>query len=240
MTDQTPVVNPQTASSLMGSTQPAQYARPTGMADNITAKDLRLPRIALLQSKSPQVENEEGTYKAGQIINTLTQEVFPLPIVFTPVYIFKNVIKWKPREQGGGMVYKTTNFTPDVMTDLQWVGTTKPTADQYINVVCLVQGYDIPLVISFCKTSLKTGQDLATLIQLSGCAWKYNYQLTSIKVVKKNTYYEFRIKRGDLATDAEGTDALNLFNQVKNISIDTDFEGVIGEEASTGDEPKEF
>lgn len=220
------------------------YDGPTGLADNITSKDLRLPRIALLQSKSPQVENQGDKYRAGMFIDTLTQEIMVSPVVFTPAFVFKNVIKWKPRAQGGGMIYKTTNFTDDVLADLQWVGDVKPTADQYINVVCLVNNYEIPLIVSFCKTSLKTGQDLATLIQLSGYAWKYTYQLSAEKVAKTaGTYYEYRIKRGELATPAQQTDAIALYNQVQGMSIDTDFEGAVQHTdttPTTETEPSEF
>lgn len=221
---------------------PSVYTGPTGLADNITSKDLRLPRIALLQSKSPQVESDDNKYKAGMYIDTLTQDILTKPVSFVPSFIFKNVIRWKPRTEGGGMIYKTLNITDDVLKDLQWNGTEKPKADLYINVVCMVKGYDIPLIISFCKTSLKAGQDLMTLAQLSGCAWKYSYELDTAKVANaKGTYFVMKVKRGPLATPEESSNAATLYEQVKGMSIDTDYEGSTHEEpaASTG-EPLEF
>lgn len=218
----------------------AVYTGPTGLADNITSKDLRLPRIALLQSKSPQVENEGDKYRAGMFIDTLTQDILPNPINFVPVFIFKNVIKWKPRTEGGGMLWKTLTPTPEQLAETQFNGAEKPKADMYINAVCMIDGLDTPVLLSFSKTSLKTGQDLVTLATLSGCAWKYKYVLSSIKATKPSgTYYEMRIKRSIL-NDSPGSSA-DLYAQVKNMSIDTDYEVSTRETTSETDgDPKEF
>lgn len=222
------------------------YQGPTGLAGNITNQDLRLPRVALLQSKSPQVENDEkGVYKAGGFIDTLTQEVIATPVKFVPAFIFKNVIRWKPRSEGGGMIYKSMDFTDSkVLKDIQWDGQTKPVADQYINVVALVEGIDVPLIISFCKTSLKAGQDLLTLVQLSGCAWKYQYVLESAKVPgAQGTYYVMKVNRNVLVEPAQAKAAAELYEQVKGMAIDTDYEGSTHESSTVGsenEEPKEF
>jgi hypothetical protein len=204
---------------------PAVYDGPTGMAANIGTSDLRLPRVALQQALSPSVV--DGTHKVGALVNSLTQEEIKAPAVITPCFVFKNVIKWKPREQGGGMLYKTTNITADVQKDLAWVGDQKPTADAYINVVCLIDGQEgMPVLLSFCKTSYKAGQDLATLVQLSGCAWKFKYEIGT-KLIKgaKGSYYIFTVKRAAKTTEEEAVAAKELYENVKGLSIETDFEG---------------
>ena len=85
----------------------------------------------------------------------------------------------------------------------------------------------MPLVASFCNTSYKAGQDLATLIQLSGCAWKYTYELTTKKMTNAmGSYYVFTVARGKLATTDQQQMAASLYETVKNMaSIETDFEG---------------
>ena len=216
-----------------------QVQGPTGIAGNITTSDLRLPRVALLQALSPMVTADQA--KAGQFINSLTQEVLVEPVVFTPVFIFKNVIKYRPRTEGGGIIYKTMDFTPEVVKDVSWDGTNKPVATQFINAVTLVQGQDIPLIISFCNTSFKTGQDLLTLVQLSGQAWKYNYILEANKVSNsKGTFYVLRVKRGKLSDADTVIAAASLYENVKGMAIDTDFENVHEGTTSTGDTPTEF
>jgi hypothetical protein len=203
---------------------PTTYSGPSGISDNIGQQDMRLPRVALIQALSPTAV--DGTHKVGSLVNTLTQEEIKAPCVITPCFVFKNVIKWHPREQGGGMIYKTTNITAEVQKDLAWVGDQKPMADAYINCVCVIDGIDMPMIASFCKTSYKSGQDLATLVQLSGCAWKYKYELGT-KLIKgaKGSYYIFTVKRAGKTTEQEAHDAKDLYESVKGMSIETDYEG---------------
>lgn len=196
----------------------------TGLAGNIGQGDMRLPRIELTQALSPTVV--DGTHKSGVLLNSLTKEEIK-ECRITPVFAFKNVICWKPRTQGGGIIYKTMDITPEVAADLRWNGTEKPLATAYINVVCLVDGSDMPLLASFCNTSYKAGQDLATLIQLSGCAWKYNYLLTA-KQTKNNqgTFFVFNVSRGTVNSAEKQAEAAALYENVKSMaSIETDFEG---------------
>lgn len=231
-------VNPQTEQT----TTPAPYTGPTGIAGNITSQDLRLPRIALLQALSPQVQADGERYKPGMFIDTLTQDILTSPVSFVPCFIFKNVIKWKPRAQGGGMIYKTTNPTPEQVLETQFDGATKPVADLYINAVVLVDGFETPLIISFCKTNLKAGQDLATLATLAGYAWKYKYTLEAVKTTNtKGTFFVSRVKRSILNDDPGR--AAELYEQVKNMSIDTDYEGSTHDTSTPVGEdtdPKEF
>jgi hypothetical protein len=206
----------------------AAYEGATGVASNIGSEDMRLPRIALIQAMSPTAQ--DGTHKAGELVNSLTQEVLPQPLVIVPAFVFKNVIKWKPRSEGGGIIYRTTNITEDVKRDLAWVGDQKPAATAFINAVCLVDGQgDMPLIVSFCNTSYKAGQDLATLTTLKKPAWKYTYELSAKKVTNtKGTFHVFNVKLGKPATEEQVKAAAELYEQVKNMSIDTDYEGAQG------------
>jgi hypothetical protein len=222
----------------------AAYEGATGVASNIGSEDMRLPRIALIQAMSPTAQ--DGTHKAGELVNSLTQEVLPQPLVIVPAFVFKNVIKWKPREQGGGIIYRTTNITEEVKRDLAWVGDQKPAATAFINAVCLVEGQgDMPLIVSFCNTSYKAGQDLATLTYLKRPAWRYTYELSAKKVTNtKGTFHVFNVKLGKPATEEQMKAAADLYENVKNMSIDTDYEGAHGgtvDTTATEDtEPQEF
>lgn len=211
-----------------------QHARTSGLAGNIDQSDMRLPRIALTQSKSPTVE--EGIHKQGIFINSLTKEEIK-DAVIVPVLVFKSVIRWKPRAEGGGIIYKTTNITDDVKEDLKWRGDQKPLATAYINAVCLVEGEDMPLIASFSMTSYKAGQDLATLVSLSKSAWDYKYKL-GVKKESKTTgsYFIFTVARGAKTTDEEKQRAAELAQIVSNMAIDTDYEGGHAEQASITDD----
>lgn len=214
-----------TTSSGTGQLAPGQQVRVLGLATNIEASDIRLPRIELTQALSSAVQ--DGTHKQGTLINYITKQELKAPVVFVPVYIFKSAILWRPRAEGGGIVYKTQDFTdPQVRKDIEWSGDQKPKATLYINAVCKVEGEDMPLVASFCNTSLKAGTNLLSMVALSGTAWNYSYVLTPVKTQNnQGTFFKLDVKMHKPTTAEQRTAAAMLYQQVSAVSIDTDYEG---------------
>lgn len=76
--------------------------------DNVTAADMLVPRLTILQGLSPQLKRNNSAYiegaKVGDICDVGTGMVFPGPILFLPVYYRKDYLEWAPRESGGGLV----------------------------------------------------------------------------------------------------------------------------------------
>ncbi|MFA5604205.1 MAG: hypothetical protein WDA12_05095 [Bacilli bacterium] len=76
--------------------------------EDIGQEDLAIPFLAILQSGSPQVDEDEPGYidgaKAGAVLNTVTQEVYDgkSGVLFVPVHRVHNFVEWVPRDQGGG------------------------------------------------------------------------------------------------------------------------------------------
>jgi len=73
--------------------------------EGTTINDLSIPFINVLQSNSPEVEDQliEGC-KAGDLINSVTKEILKQPVVVIPVYKEAAVVEWVPRTKGGGLV----------------------------------------------------------------------------------------------------------------------------------------
>jgi len=214
-----------------------------GLGANIELSDIRLPRIELTQALSATVQ--DGTHKQGALINSLTKQALPEPVEITPVLVTKSAIRWKPRAEGGGIIYKTNNLKdPSVAEDVQWHGDEKPKATVYINVVCKVKGENMPLVASFCNTSQKTGYNLLSMIAMSGCAWNYKYILTAVK--KQNNqgqFFVFEARMGAPTTEEEKAAAFALYEQVSKIqNIETDYEGdtTTGETVAPVGQPEKF
>lgn len=67
--------------------------------------DLSIPFINVLQSNSPEVENQtiEGA-KAGDLLNSVTKEIIKQPFVVIPVLKEESWVEWVPRTKGGGLV----------------------------------------------------------------------------------------------------------------------------------------
>lgn len=75
--------------------------------EGTTGKDLSIPFIQVLQSNSPQVEDQspEGS-AAGELYNTVTRERVggQVGIPFLPVHKEVAAVEWTPRDKGGGFV----------------------------------------------------------------------------------------------------------------------------------------
>lgn len=70
--------------------------------EGMTSQDMAIPFFNVLQKLSPQLDTIENA-KAGNIFNTVTEEVFK-DIVVIPCAYKREFVEWKPREQGGGLV----------------------------------------------------------------------------------------------------------------------------------------
>lgn len=89
----------------------AQMAADAGQGlENVTADDMAIPFIKLLQSNHPMVKEEEAAYipgaKAGMLYNTVTGEVIDIRakegkfIMAIPCHFDKLVVEWKPNNGG--------------------------------------------------------------------------------------------------------------------------------------------
>jgi hypothetical protein len=76
--------------------------------ENVTAKDLIVPRITILQGLSPQVQPKKPEYIKGASVGDLCDvgmnEVFEQPLMFLPVLFMKQYLEWAPRSSGKGLV----------------------------------------------------------------------------------------------------------------------------------------
>lgn len=174
-----------------------------GVLGAIDPKDLILPRIELGQAMSPSVQ--DGKNKAGEIYNSITNEAIEAPIHVIPVKNEKNFIRWVPRSEGGGMVYRTDDPQDKrVLEDTKW-GTdgSKPLCTAYLNFLCLIKGQEMPLVLSFKDTSYKVGRKLLTMMAMNGGAIR-SYVLGSASTT--NNFGTFFIPTIDQGGTVEGED----------------------------------
>lgn len=89
--------------------------------EDTTREDYVIPMLGILQKMSPQVDPDSGKgiegAKAGEIINTVTQDRFDgkVGIRFIPVHRRHSFVEWIPRDQGGGFVSDHKPEDPDVL-----------------------------------------------------------------------------------------------------------------------------
>lgn len=77
--------------------------------ENVTSKDLIVPRLTILQGLSPQIQPKKPEYikgaKVGDICDVGMNEVFEQPLMFLPVLFVKQYLEWAPRQSGKGLVH---------------------------------------------------------------------------------------------------------------------------------------
>ena len=70
---------------------------------NVTASDLLIPRLTILQALSPQLSRSEPEYikeaHSGDICDVAMSELYS-DILFLPVYYRKDYMEWAPRSEG--------------------------------------------------------------------------------------------------------------------------------------------
>jgi len=68
---------------------------------NLDSDDIELPRMKLLQSLSPELEDG---HKAGDLFHHVMEQSFGSSVRVIPIFHFKSYILWNPRKSGGGIL----------------------------------------------------------------------------------------------------------------------------------------
>ena len=76
--------------------------------ENVTASDMLVPRLTIIQGLSPQLQKNKGEYiegaEIGDIVDVATGDLFKGSILFLPVYYKKEYLEWAPRKSSQGLV----------------------------------------------------------------------------------------------------------------------------------------
>lgn len=84
----------------------ADFAEYAGAGlEGITADEISIPFIGILQALSPQLQ-ENTALRAGMLVNTVTGEAWDgkVGVKFIPATRQHFFVEWKPRKEGGGFV----------------------------------------------------------------------------------------------------------------------------------------
>lgn len=207
---------------------------------NIGMEDLILPRVELLQALSPTVV--AGDASAGQIVNNLTKDDLGEKVALVPVFITKNWIRWRKREEGGGMVWRSNNPADErVIEESKWgADGAKPLATAYLNFLCMIEGGDLPIIVSFANTNYKTGRKWLTLTKMSmGHLYNSSYELSAhSQTNNKGTFFVFDVKRVGPATSEQKEKAVGLSNMFagKDLNFEAESEAAKPTTEGLGDE----
>lgn len=118
------------------STERPDYLKKGGARgrENISTEDITLPRLEIVQDLSPQTKENKAEFipgaKSGDLINSVTKEIYPRPVLFIPVQFVKQYNLWKLRKFGGGFM-GTYSSEAEAATELDLRVPNAAERDQY-------------------------------------------------------------------------------------------------------------
>jgi hypothetical protein len=203
--------------------------------EHITKDDLRLPRLALAQGLSPQINDPSSPkfiegLRQGDMFNDLTSEIYGRgPMNFMIVRSDPSrYVEFFPRESGGGVKDLNvpandprTRFSVDPVTGQSL----KPIATRFYDYIILLYPFDHAnpmknmIALSFKSSGLKTARELNSLIKMRNAdLWTGVYQLTSAtEKNSKGTFAVFQVKNaGWPKNPADVEVAKQIFDSIKD------------------------
>lgn len=146
------------------------------MYGNMDQEDFKIPRLAVLESLSPEVS--DGLGKPGDLfIKGLNINLGTGPVKIVVLMRQKSRIRWNPLEQGGGIACRADDGL-NGMGDPGgsclkcpmhvWTGSEKPKCDLYENVIAVLPEYPElpPIAISGSRGRLSKFRDFNTMLEV--------------------------------------------------------------------------
>lgn len=209
----------------------SQYV-PTGTTgfENVSAEDLGIPLLTIIQPKSPEVDVTHEDYatkqikgaKPGDIINSLTRKVLASfgerPVAVIPCGYERTYVEWKPRAAGGGLVKvhrdsailnEVTGKDEKGQDVLRSGNTLNTTMSFYLQVIDSDTLTPSPALVNMTSTQLKHGRawlNIMTNIKLGPARitppmYSHSYFLTSvIEKNEKGSWFGWKIEIGPMVT----------------------------------------
>lgn len=203
--------------------------------EHITRDDIQMPRLALAQSLTPQLDPSSPLYieslKLGDMFNSVTGENYGAgPLEF---FVLRGDpprwVEFIPREQGGGIKDPNVPFN-DPRT--QWgAGGETPTATKFYDFIALLLPWnaDDPMsrfiALSFKSSGIKVAKALNTLIQnRSAALYAGKYTIRSVdEKSAKGKFKNYQIKNAGWSESPEQLDILKqLADNLKDRQINVD------------------
>lgn len=187
-----------------------------GFEEPIDPDDLIISRATLLQALSPDVVAHGDKFRPGMVIDSVTKDI--LPAEFIPLYKFTNYIRFNPRNSKdpvydpaygpGEIIWRTTDpLDPRVQKETKFGDDgSNPIAIKFLNFMSYFPGVDMPIAVSFSRTSYKAGKKLLNLgLRTKKSMFATKYKLST--VIETNSanqqYFVFEVDSLGPVTEEE-------------------------------------
>lgn len=197
-------------------------------SEDVSAKDMTLPRIDVLQALSPQIKKTDPAYiqgaEQGTLYNTVTQELYPEGVIFVPCVFRKEFVIWKDRKKGGGFfgAFPTEVEAAKHIKTLESPGDYEAVETHQHFGMALINGKRQQLVLSMSKSKLKVSRKLNTFVQMSEAdRFAKAYKIGAIEDKSdRGEFYNFSIVQLGWVDKETYEDGEKLYNIVKAGEVD--------------------
>ena len=204
---------------------------------NVTADDMQIPFLRILQALSPQLIKSNSDYikgaEQGDIFNTVTHQVWKADegITVVPCYFEQKLLEFVPRSQGGGFVQELKKTDPNVLavqkdkeTGMDMLPSGNElvrTGQHYVKIINEELGMLEPAIIDMKKTQMKrskiwvTQMSMQTIKSPDGSSrpapmFSNKWKLKTIADGNdKGSWYSWQIEKVGLI------DTLDMYNECK-------------------------
>lgn len=216
--------------------RPSWMGEGTRGSEEVTIKDVTIPRLSIVQDLSPQRKKNNAEYiegcEEGMLFNTVTNELYTSSVLFVPVYFRLEWLVWKHRDAGGGLqgVFATQEEAVEFVGQHPLAGQTTEKGEPVLEVQDTAQHFGLLLdpnspasnprateiVVSMSKSQLKPSRQLNSQIRIAGGdRFERYYRLSAVQVDgAKGEYYNWKIEQLGFVSEAIFAQAEALYESV--------------------------
>lgn len=223
----------QTAAAMFSNETPEWVKNGQGRgSENVTTKDMILPRLEIVQAQSP-IKDENPAAAEGMLFNTVTQEVIGDTAFVIPIFYRMEWLVWKDQDEGGGFFgafdsdYAAQQRRLEVIDKERLDPGFIEVIDTPVHYCLLVKG-DMTtdqIVVSMPRSKAKVSRKWNTLIQLGGGdRFSRAYKLTTFKDKNKQnkTFFNFVVTPAGFAPKPIFDECERLYSKFKTEDVRAD------------------
>ena len=207
-------------------------------AENVSADDMIIPRIELVQALSPARKKNDPAYvegaEEGMLYNNVTRQLYGEAVTVVTVYYTKQYLVWKDRKAGGGGsngfrgAFATEQSARDAIAQLGEEGLeVSDTAQHFV----LVKSGDqwSEAVVSMAKSKIKVSKRWNSLIRMTNTdSFSRAYKLSAVTETnaRNESYYNFNITPLGFVNQDLYKRAEKLYETIKsgNVKVSNDYD----------------
>ena len=246
------VKKPASNGSLVGNINADLILKNAGKGlQNVTNDDITIPRLAIVQSGSPQRKKKDEKYiegaEEGMIFNTVTNTVYGNTIEVIPCGYRKTYVEWVPREDGGGLVavhdMKPADTKTDPKTRKSLLGKNQivDTAEHFV-LLQKEDGTHEPAVLNMTSSNLSVSRKWNTLLKMKKINIKgqtidppsflYKFNLSTVQAENDlGSWFKYKIE------EVGQIDSKDVFSQAEGLAESVDIGRVKASEPVEVDQP---